>query len=243
MRKFILLLAILIVGGLVGFAAGWRLHPALQNKGKLPDMGGVPNYMLTDQLGRQVSSTAFDGKVRVVAFLFPYCTGYCPLIAHNFVSLERVLKAAGIADRVQLVAFNVDPANTGPAQMKTFQEQYGWNPNDTHWEYLTGPPDEIRRIVTDSYHISYQKVSNESENKEIEKEKKEGSYVPEPVVGNKMADEANVNYDIIHNDALVIVDTKGRIRKYFDDANRVSNDQIMDVVYQLLSPAGRTAAQ
>ena len=127
--------------------------------------------------------------------------------------------------------------------MKTCQKQYGWNADDPHWEYLTGPPDEIRRIVTDSYHISYQKVSNESEKREIAKEKKKGSYLPEPVVGNKMAEEANIDYDIVHNDALVIVDTKGRIRKYFDDANRVSNDQIMDVVDQLLSAGGMTAAQ
>ncbi|HKK01333.1 MAG TPA: SCO family protein [Desulfuromonadales bacterium] len=242
MRKFILFLSILILGGLVGLVAGWRLHPSLQNKNALQDFGAAPDYTLTDQLGRQVSSTAFDGKVRIVAFLFPYCTGYCPLIAHNFVSLERVLKAAGLADRVQIIAFNVDPANTGPAQMRTFQEQYGWHPEDTHWQYLTGPPDEIHRIVTGAYHISYQKVSNASEEQEIEKEKEKGTYVPEPVVSNKMADKANVDYDIVHNDALAIVDTRGRIRKYFNDANRVSNDQIMDVVYRLLPADAQAAA-
>ncbi|MEJ2080233.1 MAG: SCO family protein [Acidobacteriota bacterium] len=243
MRKVSLILSMLIVGVIIGFAAGRRPYPAAPAREELPKLGSVPDYTLTDQLGRQVSSSAFDGKVRIVAFLFPYCTGYCPLIAHNFVSLERVLKAAGLADQVQIIAFDVDPENTGPTQMRTFQAQYGWNPDDTHWEFLSGSPDEIRRIVTDAYHISYQKVSNASEELEIEKEKQKGIYVPEPVVSNRMAAEANVDYDIVHNDALVMVDPQGHIRKYFDDANRVSNDQIMDVVYQLLPADGKTTTR
>jgi cytochrome oxidase Cu insertion factor (SCO1/SenC/PrrC family) len=128
----------------------------------------------------------------------------------------------------------VDPDSTGPKQMKAFQQQYGWNPTDTHWQYLTGKPGEIHHIVTGSYYIDYQRVSEASEDQEIEKEKKAGTYVPDPVVANKLADEAQPNYDIVHNDALAIVDTTGHIRKIFEDADRVSNQQIMDVIYKLL---------
>ncbi len=237
MRQAAFFFSIIILTAVGCFVAGWYSHPDLQNKESLPVLGHAPEYTLINQLGHKVSSTSFNGKVRVVTFLFPYCNGYCPLIAHNFVSLERVLKSSGIADRVQLIAFNVDPENAGPAQMKTFQMQYGWNPEDSHWEYLTGSPEEIRHIVTDVYHIYYKKVSNASEDQEIAKEKREGTYIPEPIVSNKLADEAGVNYDIVHNDALAIVDTNGNIRKYFEDADRVSDQQIMDVLYQLL-PSG-----
>ena len=237
-RPFLVLTLILV--GLGCFAAGWRLRPDFQSKERLPILGTVPNYTLTDQLGQRVSSTSFAGKVRVVTFLFPYCTGYCPLIAHNFGSLARELKTAGIYDHVQLVAFDVDPGNTGPEQLRTFQKQYGWNPEDIHWEYLTGKPEEIRRIVQDSYHIYYQKVSTDAENREAEKEKKAGTYIPQPVVSNKLADEANVDYDIVHNDSMVIVDTKGRIRKYFQEADRISNEQIVNIINQLLPPGGKS---
>jgi protein SCO1/2 len=234
MRQAAFFFSIIILTAIGGFAAGWYSHPYMQNKELLPVLGHAPEYTLTNQLGHKVSSTSFYGKVRVVTFLFPYCNGYCPLIAHNLVSLERVLKTSGIADQVQLIAFDVDPENTGSAQMKTFQMQYGWNPQDTHWQYLTGSPEEIRHIVTDTYHVYYKKVSNESEDQEIAKEKREGTYIPDPVVSNKMADEANVDYDIVHNDALAIVDTNGNIRKYFEDADRVSDQQIMDVIHQLI---------
>jgi protein SCO1/2 len=237
--KRLFLILVLILGGLGCFAVGWTLRPLFPDKEPLPVLGTVPNYTLTDQLGHRVSSTAFAGKVRVVTFLFPYCTSYCPLIAHNFVSLANVLKTSGIYDHVQLVAFNVDAGNAGPGQLRTFQKEYGWNPEDTHWEYLTGKPEEVRHIVHDSYHIYYEKVSTKSEDRATEREKKEGTYVPELVVGNKLAEEAKVDYDIVHNDAMVIVDAKGRIRKYFHEANRVSNEQIMHVIDQLL-PSGRT---
>ena len=242
MSKVFLYSFLLITFGVGCFAAGWYLHPFVQGTKPLPVLGQVPDYKLTDQLGRRVSSTSFKGKVRVVTFLFPYCTSYCPLIAHNFVSLERVLKTSGIADRVQLVAFDVDPENTGPLQMRKFQEQYGWDPEDTHWEFLTGTPDEIRRIVAGVYHVYYKKVSDESEDEEVAKQKREGTYVPQPVVRNSLADEASVDYDIVHNDALAIVDTEGRIRKYFADADRVSDEQIMDVITRLLPPGSKSAS-
>ncbi len=234
MRRVSLYLSILILIGAGGFAAGWFLHSDTQTKDTLQVLGKVPDYTLTNQLGEKVSSESFKGKVRVVTFLFPYCQGYCPLIAHNFVSLEQLLREAKMENKVQLVAFNVDPDSTGPDQMKTFQQQYGWNPQNTNWQYLTGDPKEIRHIVTGSYFIDYQKVSETSEDQEIEKEKKEGTYVPDPVVSNKLADEAKPDYDIVHNDALAIVDTTGRIRKIFEDADRVSNQQIMNVIYKLL---------
>ncbi len=241
--KRALFIGVLILVGFGCFSAGWFLRPGSNNQQGLPVLGTVPNYTLTDQLGNSVSSKSFTGKVRVVTFLFPYCTSYCPLIASNFVSLANVLKTSGIYDHVQFVAFNVDPENAGPDQLRTFQEQYGWNPKDTHWEYLTGKQDEIRHIVQNSYHIYYRKVSNESEDQETERAKKEGTYVPELVVSNKLAEKAKVDYDIVHNDAMVIVDSKGRIRKYFHEANRVSNDQLINVINQLLPKESKTATQ
>ncbi len=227
---------LLLVGG---FSAGWLLHstPARLKPDPLPVLGQVPDYTLTNQLGQAVSSASFRGKVRVVTFLFTYCRGYCPLIAHNFMTLERLLKISGMDDQVQLVAFNVDPANTGPAQMKAFQRQYGWDPNNLRWQFLTGSASEIHHIVTDAYHVYYKKVVDDDE------DPAGTDPIPEPVVANKLADEAGVDYDIIHNDLLAIVDSQGRIRKTFSDADRVSDEQILDVINQLLSTDKRNSVR
>jgi len=241
-RRFITFLLLLILMAAAGFSAGWLLHPNTPaGKAALPVLGQVPDYTMTNQLGQSVSSTAFRGKVRVVTFLFPYCRGYCPLIAHNFVSLEHVLKISGLADQVQLIAFNVDTESTGPAQMKAFQQQYGWNPENLHWQYLTGSPDEIRRIVTDAYHVYFKKVVEDGQ--ASKQGKMDGDSIPEPVVENKLADKAGVDYDIVHNDLLAIVDTQGRIRKLFGDADRVSDEQMMDIISQLLPANNENATR
>ena len=241
MKRTLFYLSSMIFLAAIAFFAGWFLRPNHDGPIPLPVLGQVPDYTLTNQLGQDVSSTAFHGRVRVVSFLFAYCRGFCPLIALNFMTLERVLGAADLADQVQLITFNVDPENTGPAQLRAFQQQYGWDPHDGHWQYLTGSPGEIRRIVTDVYHVYYRRIADDDDENETSGIATENT-IPEPVVRNRLADKAGVNYDIIHNDLMAIVDTEGRIRKIFGDADRVSDEQMMDVIEQLL-PAGRHDAR
>lgn len=233
-QKIILTIGIVLVVAFFSFIFGWAMRQKYIPNNALPVIGKVPQYTLTNQLGQKVSSKKFLGKVRVVTFLFPYCKEYCPLIALNLVSLEHDLKTTKAARDVQFVAFNVDPSQTGPSQMKEFMKQYGWNPTDLSMQYLTGSPGKIKKIVTGSYFVYYQKVTDVSEQREEEKEKKNGTYVPSPEVSNPLADKVNPDYDVVHNDALAIVDTKGRIRKIYQDADRISNEQLLKIIYRLL---------
>ena len=239
MRNRLLIIFLLLILVAVSFWAGIK-YSSTGNKANhspqnsLSVVSKVPAYTLTNQLGQKVSSKEFNGKVRVVSFLFPYCKEYCPLIAINMVSLEQVLKSAHLANRVQLISYDVDPGHTGPSQMRAFMKEYGWNPQNMHWQYLTGKPSEIRRIVRKSYYISYQIVSEATEDSLVNREKQKGTYVPSPEVRNKLADKVKPDYDVSHNDALAIVDTKGQIRKIYDDADHVSNQQILHTIEQLI---------
>lgn len=234
MRKGILntILFILLIGA--GFIAGYVYRLKSGKIDSLPVIGKVPSYTLTNQLGKKVSSETFNGKVRVVTFLFPYCDEYCPLIALNLVSLEHLLKESHLENEVQIVAYNVDPEHTGSSQMAEFMKQYGWDPQNTHWQFLTGKPSEIKKIVRDSYFVYYKQVSVASEDSVAAEEKKKGEYVPSPEVKNDLADRVNPDYDIVHNDAVAIVDAKGRIRKIIDDADHASGEQLFDIVQKLL---------
>ncbi len=234
MRKGLLAALLIILFSCLGFAAGFIYHQKQVNIKVLPILGHVPSDTFTNQLGQKVSTETFKGKIRVVTFLFPYCDEYCPLIALNMVELEQLLKEAHLTDKVQLVAYNVDPENTGTRQMSEFMQQYGWNPKDTHWQYLTGNPATIHSMVTGSYFVYYQRVTTASEDSVAAIEKKKGTFVPSPEVKNDLADKVNPDYDIVHNDALAIVDTKGRIRKIFDDADHVSGGQMLKVIQQIL---------
>lgn len=224
-----------VVGAGAGFLLGRHGGPS---PGALPVLGTAPSYTLTDQLGRSVSSDRFAGKVQLVTFLSPYCTGSCPLIAYNLISLERVLEAAGLASRVQLVAFDVDPGHTGPAAMAAFLRQYGWDPSDPRWEFLTGTPEAVRAVVTGGFAIDYERVTGAQEAAEDAAARREGRFVPEPQVANPLATKADPDYDVVHNDALVVVDPEGRIRAFFDEAARLSNSQLMAVITRLVPDPG-----
>jgi protein SCO1/2 len=220
--------------GLLGFALG---EGRLAANPALPVLRAAPSYNLINQLGQPVSSQSFHGKVQIVSFLFPYCTTMCPLIAAHLANFENLgARPAGIAGKVEIVSFNIDPAGTGPSQMRAFLKQYSWNPDDPHWQYLTGSPAAIRRVVRGGFGVAYQRVSDSSETAN-------GPLpVVQPEVVNKLADQAHAKYDIVHDDLIEIVDQQGRIRKIFDDADTVDWTRLLNVVQDLLgkdSKAGR----
>lgn len=235
MRRIVPYLAVLVVALGLGFGAGyWVFSAGESGQARLPVIGKAPAYTLTNQLGQKVSSSTFAGKVQVVTFLFPYCTDYCPLIAAHLVGLEQALKAAGLAERVQLVAFNVDPAHTGPQVMAGFMRQYGWDPRDTHWQYLTGTPGEVRQVVTGGFHIDYEQVPESLADAQAEKAEKQGLYNPPPEVSNALAAAARPDYDVTHNDSLILVDPQGRVRRVYAEADRVRDSDLIADISALL---------
>ncbi|HZD92571.1 MAG TPA: SCO family protein [Pseudolabrys sp.] len=216
---------------LAGFAAGVMVERARSAPTPLADLGPAPQYALTNQLGQPVASTRFAGKVQVVTFLFPYCTTYCPLIAAHLMGFERFLALAqgGLRDKVEIVSFNVAPGAVGPQQMREFLHQYGWNPKDPHWQFLTGSKGDIRRVVTNGYHVAFRRVAEGGSETDAGP-----AETPQLTVSNPLAEKAKPGYDITHNDAIEIVDPQGRIRKIYDDADVVSNEQLYRDVARLL---------
>lgn len=220
----VVLLALVLVG-----VGGWLLGSARTSHPTAPPvLFTAPTYQnLINQNGQKVSSGQFRGKVTVVTFLFPYCDTFCPIIAAHLVGFEHLLEGNGLANRVQMVAFNVDPGGTGPKQMRQFMQEYGWKPHDTHWQYLTGTPKEIRAIVLGGYHVAYQKVvGNEPDPRPASAAMLNGD-VPQPYVENPLADKANVNYDITHENVLMLVDPQGRVRVIHSEADAVSRWQLL----------------
>lgn len=209
--------------------------------GGLQDLGPAPRYRLTDQEGRTVNSDSLLGKVRVVTFLFPYCRTYCPLVAAHLRGLETELRSAGLANRVQFVAFNVDPAGANASRMRSFLREYGWDPSSRAMAFLTGDSAEIRRVVSGGYHVDYRRVAASDEGSPGAGAAGDtaGALTPQPEVVNPLADSAAVTYDVVHNDALELVDAKGRIRRYYGDADRVSDQRLLSDIRALLGEGGR----
>ncbi len=223
------LAALLPAVGLLGFLLGERDEAT--REATLPVLAPAPSYTLTNQLGETVSSSSFAGKVQLVTFLFPYCTTLCPLIAAHLANLETLgLRPAGLADKVAVVSFDIDPEKTGPTEMRAFMRQYGWNPQDTHWQYLVGAPAQMRRVVSNGFSVWYQRVSLTAEDEGATGE----PAMVQPEVENRLAQQSHADYDIVHNDVLEIVDQQGRIRKIYDDADSVGWQELLATVRSLV---------
>ncbi|MGH7329136.1 MAG: SCO family protein [Polyangiaceae bacterium] len=228
-RRLFYVLLVAVILAAVG-ELGFSLSRHRSQISGMPAIRAAPQYVLVNQLGQSVNSTAFDGKVQIVAFLFPYCKEYCPLIAAELVRFNRDLQGTDLANRVQFVAFNVDPAGSGAPQLRAFMNEYGWNPRDTRWQFLTGSPQAIHHVVTDGYMVYYAKESLAQEAREEAQERAKGGHVAEPRVQNKLADKAHVDYDVVHNDILELVGPDGQIRKIYDDGEKVpEKDLFADV--------------
>ncbi len=236
-------IAIVLAAAAAG-AAGWLIGSLHAARGTAPPvLFDAPHYQgLINQNGLKVASTRFDGKVQVVTFLFPYCNTFCPVIAAHLVGFENMLAATPLADRVDVVAFDVDPGGTGPRQMRAFLDEYGWNPANPHWQYLTGTPAQIRSVVTAGFHVDYQKVKDSDSDSAAASGPSTAALAvagsdPQPIVANPLADKAHVDYDITHEDVMMIVDPEGHVRRIYDQADAVGKARLLADIRAVLGSA------
>jgi protein SCO1/2 len=218
-------------GALVGLAVAAVLFLWFVGRSgttNLPVIGQAPEYQLVNQNGKPVSSQDFAGKVQIVTPLFPYCRELCPLVAANLAEFnDNVVQQSDLKGHIAFVFFNVAPADAGPKEMREFLKQYGWNPGDPAVQYLTGPPDEIKRVVERGYHIAYYRTEGDA--------KDEGSTIQ---VANALADRVKPNFDVKHADTIEVVDGADRIRKIFTNGTRVDDALLQSAITPLLADSG-----
>ncbi len=244
--RIALLGALAIIGVALAGSVGWLLGRQGQApRGALPVLFKAPEFRgLINQNGIQLSSAHFRGKALVVTFLFPYCNTFCPVVAAHLVGFENLLASTPLAGRVDVVAFDVDPGDTGPRQMRDFLREYGWNPASPRWQFLTGRPTQIRRVVSGGYHVDYQKVpdapasasaaASASNPAQASQALAVAGSDPQPIVANPLATRADVDYDITHEDVMMIVDPQGRVRKIYDQADAVGKMRLLRDVRAVL---------
>ena len=234
----------IVLAGIAGLAVAafivvvaWGTSPAPGPTSRVSasDYGPAPTYTLTDQNGRTFNSTTVLGKVQVVSYLFPYCTSFCPLLLGSLAQAQRELDWSGLQGRVAFVAFNVDPEHAGPDVMSAFLRQERVDPSDRAWHFLTGTPAAVSHVIRDGFHVFYQKVSIADEEKTEAEEKAAGTFTPQLTAPNTLADSARVDYDVVHNDVVEIIDENGVIRTILADNSVPTPDAIASAVRAALA--------
>jgi protein SCO1/2 len=163
----LLLLGSVVVGlGIVLGTALWlRLGPSPQfgmeqtdSSDGIQQYGSVPDFLLTERNGSQVSLAELRGKIWIADFIYTTCTDTCPLQTAMMARLQE--EYSGKPD-VQLVSFTVDPERDTPAILATYAEKH--QADAKRWYFLTGQRDRILRLIQDGFHLSVAMLPSDDE--------------------------------------------------------------------------------
>lgn len=110
-----------------------------------PEPGVLPEFTLTDQLGRTVTKETLLGRPWVANFIFSSCPTHCPVTLNELFHLQRRLKDID----AKFVTITVDPQTDTVAKLKELSEAYGADPE--RWLFLTGEPAEIQQLITKGF--------------------------------------------------------------------------------------------
>jgi protein SCO1 len=143
---------------------------------------------LVDQQGHAVTLAGLRGKVVVLAPFLSLCQDECPLITGAFITLQRDLRAAGLANRVVFVEATVDPGRDSVARLAAYQKEFG-----ADWDLWTGTPSNIAAFWK-PFGVDYQIVSEEQP-------PKTDWWTGQPLT-----------YDVDHTDGYILINQSGRER-------------------------------
>jgi protein SCO1 len=138
-----ILLWVVAVTGMVSVVAVqlWsRDRQAQADEQSLGEPIVAPDFALTDQLGRQVTTQDLRGHAWIADFIFTECASACPIMSHNLASLQT-----RIPTDVKFISFSVDPEHDTPPVLLAYAKQYGAD-ND-RWRFLTGNKDTVMDAV------------------------------------------------------------------------------------------------
>jgi protein SCO1/2 len=163
------------------------------SQGLILDRPTPQTVPLVNQQGQAVSLAGLQGKVVVLAPFLTLCQDECPLVTGAFISLQRDLRAAGLAQRVVFVEATVDPGRDTVARLAAYEREFG-----ADWDLWTGTPADIAAFWK-PFGVEYQIVP-EAQPAKID------WYTGKPLT-----------YDVEHTDGYILINPSGRER--FVDAS------------------------
>ncbi|MHB8522620.1 MAG: SCO family protein [Limisphaerales bacterium] len=108
----------------------------------------MPDYTFTNQAGRVVRLSQFQGQAVALTFFFTRCPfpTFCPRMSNNFAEANQQLtKMAGGPRNWHLFSISFDPDNDTPAVLKIYSGKYRFD--SAHWDFVTGAMIDIDAIT------------------------------------------------------------------------------------------------
>lgn len=145
----------LVVGGKSRFARKVRVQQSSTDNLKiLPSISSerlaigepVPDFRLTNQLGRPVKLSDFQGRIAVVSFVYTRCplTEVCPLLCANFARLTKRFQRE-LGSQLVFMSITLDPGHDSIEVLANYAKL--WKADPQAWLFLTGGEADIEKVA------------------------------------------------------------------------------------------------
>ena len=126
----------------------------------------VPNFELTNQDGKRISTGDFRGKVLALTFIYAQCPlpDYCIKMSTNFSdAANRIMAEPDVKDKFRLLSISFDPERDTPEKLKSYGLGYlgkGAKPDFSVWQLAVGSDKEVRSVA-DFFGLRYEVDQND----------------------------------------------------------------------------------
>ena len=183
---------------LLGVAWVALRHGRTSPEAGLPQLGHVPEFVLTSSDGRPLSQADLAGNIWIADFIFTRCGGLCPTLSAQMARLQSALAREGMP-AVRLISFSVDPVNDTPAVLREYAQRCHADP--ARWSFLTGDHEAMYQLIGQGFHLA--------------------------VAERPPTESSDVNELITHSDRFVLVDRNLDIRGYYHGTDEDGMKQLL----------------
>jgi protein SCO1/2 len=160
------------------------------------------SYELINQDSIKVSfPEVIKGNITVMGFIYTHCPDICPMTTHNMYLTEKKLKKDGIDD-VKFVAISFDPDRDTPEVLTKFAEIRDLDFNS--WTLLTG-----EKITVDELLKRFDVKAIRTD--------------------ERIDEEGNPEYSMMHTDRISLIDEKGILRKNYKGSTLNIEEIVKDI--------------
>lgn len=119
--------------------------------------GEVPDFKLTNQLGRAFSLADLKGDVWVADIIFTRCPGPCLTMTRTMQAVQAALPAQSA---VKLVSLTADPEYDSPAVLRDYASRF--TKDLDRWQFLTGPKQDVYRLAMAGFKLAVEQNNGTS---------------------------------------------------------------------------------
>ena len=135
----------------VGLVVAFGGKPGWSPMRRLPVLGAVPEFALTEASGQPLLRDNLRNCVWIASFIFTRCGGVCPMMMRHQVRLQGQLP---LRDDLRLVSFSVDPDYDTPKVLREYAKAFGSDRN--RWLFATGDKKQIYTLAIDGFRLGTQ---------------------------------------------------------------------------------------